>query len=57
VDAERIAEAVEQVLMARVPPDRRAVGHWHERLSSQLRGILPERWFRKIIASHYGISG
>jgi NAD(P)-dependent dehydrogenase (short-subunit alcohol dehydrogenase family) len=57
IDPERIAEAVEQVLSARFPPDRRAVGYWHERMSVPLKGILPGRWFRKIIASHYGISG
>jgi NAD(P)-dependent dehydrogenase (short-subunit alcohol dehydrogenase family) len=57
VESEQIAEAVEQVLFARFPPDRRAVGHWHERMSVPLKGLLPGRWFRKIIASHYGISG
>jgi NAD(P)-dependent dehydrogenase (short-subunit alcohol dehydrogenase family) len=57
IDPERIAAAVEHALMVRVPPDRRSVGHWHERLSAPQRSVLPARWFRKIIASHYGISG
>jgi len=55
IDPDRVAQAVERVLMAASPPDRLAVGHWHERLSAPLRRILPGRWFRKIIASHYGI--
>jgi NAD(P)-dependent dehydrogenase (short-subunit alcohol dehydrogenase family) len=55
IDPDRIAQAVERVLMASSPPDRLSVGHWHERLSAPLRLVLPAEWFRKIIASHYGI--
>ena len=55
IGAERIAAAVEKALVARVPPERVAVAHWHEKASGPLRKILPERVFRRIIGSHYGI--
>lgn len=53
IDAETVALVVEQVLMAQSPPDRRSVGHWQERISLPVRGVLPARWFRRIIAAHY----
>ena len=56
IDPERVARVVEQVLMAQSPPDRRSVGHWQERISLPVRSLLPGRWFRRIIASHYRIS-
>ena len=52
---DRIAQAVEKALMARFPPGRITVGHWHERLSAPLRRVLPAKLFRRIIASHYGL--
>lgn len=56
VNPERIAAAVEKVLLAQVPPHWKSVGHWHERISVPLRGIVPERLFRKIIRSHYRVA-
>jgi NAD(P)-dependent dehydrogenase (short-subunit alcohol dehydrogenase family) len=53
IEAESVARVVEQVLTAQSPPDRRSVGHWQERISLPVRGVLPARWFRRIIAAHY----
>ena len=55
IPAERIAAVVEKVLGRRVPPERVAVAHWHEKASGPLRKVLPERLFRRVIRSHYGI--
>lgn len=55
VHPERIAAAVERALLARGPAPWTSVGHWHERISAPLRGVLPERLFRRIIRSHYGL--
>lgn len=56
VDPERVAEVVEQVLMAQSPPDRRSVGRWQERIALPARAILPHRWFRRMMEGHYHIS-
>ncbi len=56
IDPEKVARVVEEVLTAQSPPDRRSVGHWQERITLPVRGLLPGRWFRRIIASHYHIS-
>jgi NAD(P)-dependent dehydrogenase (short-subunit alcohol dehydrogenase family) len=55
IDSERVARVVEEALMAQSPPDRRSVGHWQERISLPARGLLPGRWFRRIIAARYRI--
>jgi short-subunit dehydrogenase len=57
VDAEQVARVVEEALVAESPPDRCSVGHWQERISLPVRSLLPGRWFRRIIAAHYHISG
>jgi NAD(P)-dependent dehydrogenase (short-subunit alcohol dehydrogenase family) len=56
IDPEEVARVVEEVLTAESPPDRRSVGHWQERITLPIQGLLPDRWFRRIIASHYHIS-
>lgn len=55
IPAERIAAVVEKVLARRLPPERVAVAHWHEKASGPLRKVLPERLFRRVIGSHYGL--
>ncbi len=55
VDPEQLAELVEKLLTARNPPDRCSAGLWEERIGLAARRFLPERIFRRIIGSHYGV--
>ena len=57
IDPDRVARTVEQVLIARIPPDRRSVGHWQERIALPAQALLPGRWFQRIIAARYRIAG
>lgn len=53
VDADRVAQVVEKMLMDPSPPDRQSVGHWRERLTLPARRFVPASVFRRIIQSHY----
>jgi NAD(P)-dependent dehydrogenase (short-subunit alcohol dehydrogenase family) len=53
IEADTVAQLVEELSMAESPPDRRSIGHWQERISLPVRAVLPARWFRRIIAAHY----
>lgn len=56
VDPDAVAQMVEEIICDEKAIGWQTVGHLRERISVPARRLLPDLWFRRIIASHYGIA-
>ena len=56
VDPDAVAQMVEEIMCDEKAIGGQPVGHFRERISLPARRLLPDLWFRRIIASHYGIA-
>ncbi len=51
-----VAQMVEEAICDEKAMGWQTVGHFKERITVPARRLLPDRWFRRIIASHYAIA-
>lgn len=56
MDPDRVARAVARALKRRRPPARVVVARPDQRLALWLHGLLPGRWFGRIIAGYYAVN-
>jgi NAD(P)-dependent dehydrogenase (short-subunit alcohol dehydrogenase family) len=56
VDPDVVARMVEETICDEKAIGWQTVGHFKERITVPARRLLPDRWFRRIIASHYTIA-
>ena len=54
-DPIKIAKTIERILHQRSPKVHYLSGQWLQKISVFLKGILPTRWYEKILRNHYNI--
>ena len=54
-DPIKIAKTIEKILHQRSPKVHYLSGQWLQKISVFLKGILPTRWYEKMLRNHYKI--